>query len=317
MAAPGGVLVTGNLVADILVRPVAGIPWGATALVDSIEQHMGGNGANTSYTLAKLGSRVRLVGMVGCDRGGDFILDTLREAGVDTSSIRRSHAGTAASVSLVNAAGERGLLHAPGASGEMETGPQEFAREAADGFQHYHAASPFGLPRLRRHLPALLQCARAAGLSTSIDTHWDSAGQWLQDLGPALPYTDILFVNEDEARMLCGTADPDIAGDILRERGAGMVVLKLGARGCIIRADVRVALAAYPVPAVDTTGAGDCFAGGFLAARLRGKTVIEAAQFANAVGAMSVQHIGATSGVTTWCETEQWIRSRAAPVHCS
>src|SRR5438105_619499 len=119
MRGVGGVLCTGNLVVDILVRPVEAILWGATVQVESIEQHSGGNGANTAYTLGKLGARVRLLGMVGSDPFGDFVLEKMRGAGVDTSGLRRSEASTATTVVLVNPAGARGFLHRLGSSSEM------------------------------------------------------------------------------------------------------------------------------------------------------------------------------------------------------
>ena len=97
------VLCAGNLVYDILVRPVAQVRWGATTWVDAIEQSMGGNGASTSYTLGKLGVSVRVVGMVGNDAFGEAVLSRLREASVDTSCVVRSRAPTAATVALVAA----------------------------------------------------------------------------------------------------------------------------------------------------------------------------------------------------------------------
>src|ERR1700736_1394096 len=113
------VLCTGNMVLDILVRPVElSSDWTGTAVVESIEQGLGGNGANSAYTLGRLGIPVRLVGMVGADSFGDFVLAKLASAGVDISGIRRSTAPTATSVVLVKAGGERRFLHRLGSSGE-------------------------------------------------------------------------------------------------------------------------------------------------------------------------------------------------------
>src|SRR5260370_35057627 len=85
---PGG-LCCGNLVRDILVRPVAEPFWGRTVWVDTIEEGFGGNGANTSYTLARLGTPVRLLGMLGADEAGDRIAGTLQSAGVGTTPRKR------------------------------------------------------------------------------------------------------------------------------------------------------------------------------------------------------------------------------------
>ena len=306
-----GVLSFGNLVVDLLVRPVDRTTWGATTLVESIEQHLGGNCSNSAYTLGVLGVPVRTLGMVGNDPFGDYVLAQLRGAGVDTSAVRRSAAPTAATVVLVRTNGDRLFLHRLGASGEVELTEDELAREFAAGASHFHMASPFGLPRARAAEPGMLRQAREAGLATSIDTHWDSAGLWLADLARSLPFTDILFANEDEARMLTGTPVPEDAARVLREHGAGAVVLKLSRRGCaVFRAEGGFYSPAFDVPVVDTTGAGDCFVGGFLAALQRGRTWEEAARFANAVAALAIQRLGAVEGVLPWDETERWMQAR-------
>src|ERR1700730_17653293 len=191
-----GVLCCGNLVLDILVRPVDTFPWGTTTLVESIEQHLGGNGASTSYTLGKLGVPVQLAGMIGADAFGDVLVRKLGSAGVDTRLIARSPAPTATTIALGNSSGNRMFLHLLGASAEAFSEPFEFTPEVTHGMSRFHLASVFGLPRLRPHTADLLRRARAAGLATSVDTQWDTRGRWMEDLALCLPFTDLLFMNE-------------------------------------------------------------------------------------------------------------------------
>lgn len=174
------VICSGNFVLDILVRPIDSFPWGTTTRVESIEQHLGGNGANTSYALAKLGVPVQALGMVGVDAFGETVLAVLASAGVDLSGVARSPAGTATSIGLVNSRGERQFLHRLGASAEVFPNPLHFDGRLAEGFSHYHLASPFALPRLRPHLVETLRNAKEAGLTTSLDTQWDAEGRWLE-----------------------------------------------------------------------------------------------------------------------------------------
>ena len=306
-----GVICCGNLVLDILVRPVDAFPWGTTTLVESIEQHLGGNGASTSYTVGKLGIPVRLAGMVGADAFGDVLIRKLENAGVDTRLIERSPAPTATTAVLVSSSGNRMFLHCLGASGEAFSERFEFTPEVTQGMSRFHLASVFGLPRLRPHTADLLRRAREAGLATSVDTQWDTRGRWMQDLAPCLPFTDLLFMNEDEARMLSASSDPARAAEVMREHGTHVVVVKLGGRGCAVYGpDHVVECPAFQVPVVDTTGAGDCFAGAFLAALLRGRSFADAAKFANAVGALTIQQLGAVEGVRSFKETEDWFLSR-------
>ncbi len=304
----GGVLCSGNLVLDILVRPVDRPVWGTTSRVESISQHLGGNGGNTSYALAKLGVPVRTLGMVGRDAFGDTILEALRAVGAGTSYIRRSSAPTATTVGLVDSRGNRMFLHQLGSSEEMFSEPFEFSTAVCEGMSHYHLGSPFGLPKLRERLPDVLSSARRAGLTTSLDTMWDALGRWIQDLACCLRYIGILFLNEDEARALTGADTAAGAARRLRELGAHDVVVKLGGNGCAaFHGGECFQCPAYDVEVVDTTGAGDCFAGAFLAALHRGYSYRGASRFACAAAALNVGKLGGVEGILPFDETLAWM----------
>jgi sugar/nucleoside kinase (ribokinase family) len=305
-----GVVCCGNIVLDILVRPVDRLGWGTSTWVESIEQHLGGNGANTAYALGLMGVPVRLLATAGADAFGDYALARLGAAGVDLAFVQRSASPTAATVVLVNPSGERLFLHRPGASAESFPQPVEFSAGITAGASHFHLANLFGLPHMRVHSGETMRRAKAAGLATSIDTGWDSRGRWLDDVGPCLPHTDLVFVNETEVRHLAGIDDARAASRRLLELGARSVVLKLGAAGSVvITAEGEIAASAFQVTAVDTTGAGDCFAGAFLAAIVRGYCPGEAARMANAAAALAIQKLGATEGVAGWDTVQDWMRT--------
>jgi sugar/nucleoside kinase (ribokinase family) len=292
------------------VWPVDKLAWGTTTWVETITENIGGNGANTSYSLGKLGVPVRLTGVVGRDDRGDRLVADLAAAGVDVSCIGRSDCPTTCTVCLVNSSGDRLFLHRPGTSSDLRASAVTF--EHNDGFSHFHLANPFALPLLRSEAGDVLARARAAGLTTSLDTGWDARGQWIQDIGPCLPHTDLLFVNETEARMLSGEPAPAACVSVLRGLGASDVVVKLGAAGCVVFSGGEVhELPAFEVRVVDTTGAGDCFAGGYLAALHRGWSHCAAGRLANAVGAMSVEELGGVTGVRSFRDTEQWMKERS------
>lgn len=303
-----GVICSGAVIHDTLVRPVESPQWGTTTIVDTIEQHIGGNAANTSISLAKLGVPVRTMGAIGRDEPGRFVRDKLDRAGVDLRALVILDSPTAATVGLVNSAGARKFLHRPGVSADAFSAPLDFPPSLTDGMGHYHLASLFILPNFRPHAAESLARARAAGLTTSLDTNWDPRGRWMEDLAPCLPGLDFLFMNEDEARM-AGASVPEIF-----DRGVKTFVLKLGPRGCsIYTAAGESHVPTFDVPVKDTTGAGDCFVAGFLSAWLRGETLEEAARFANAVGALTVQQVGASAGVLSYEETLEWMTARPEP----
>ncbi len=291
------------MVLDVLVRPAGDIRWNTTVWVESIEQHLGGNGANTSYTLAKLGVPVHLVSACGRDAIGDTLLATLSAAGVGTTRVERVEAGTAATVALVNVKGDRAFFHRPGASAEVSA-ERALPDPLPGGVRHFHLANVFALPQVRGRAVEVLRGARKAGLTTSLDTGWDARGEWMAAAGGCLPFVDRLFVNREEARMLTGVEEPLAAARALLDAGAGSVAVKLGAEGCLVAGrEGHFVSPGFPVEAVDTTGAGDCFAGGYLAALMRGADEAAAARLANAAGALCVRRLGAVAGLMSYEET--------------
>ncbi len=295
---------------DVLVRPVSGLNWDTTTWVEELDQQIGGNGANTSYTIARLGVPARLLSAVGQDSFGDRAIEILKSAGTDVGFVRRSAAPTPATVVLVNSDGRRALLHRPGASRDAFTQPIEIAAELMAGCTHFHLANLYALPSLQPHAADLIRRMRAAGLITSIDTGWDARGRWMDTLAGCLGHADLLFVNRDEARHLTGAGDPGHAAMLLQDHGVRDVVVKLGAEGCLVcSGGFQFHSPAFPVSVLDTTGAGDCFVGGFLAALQRGFSIFDAAQFANAVGALSVQAMGGITGLLPWDQTIAWLET--------
>jgi sugar/nucleoside kinase (ribokinase family) len=304
-----GVLCAGSINYDIVVRPVEAPQWGTTTFVETVDFQLGGNGANTTVALATLGVPARLVGALGDDEPGRYLLGRLDNAGVDVSAVASLAEPTSATIVMINGEGNRKFLNRPGTSGAVFSAPVEFGEGLTAGMGHFHIASFFILPHLRKTAPEMLRRARAAGLRTSLDTTWDPLGEWMKALGPCLEHLDLLFLNEDEARMATGSGDPGVAARVVREQGVRTAVMKLGARGCAIYgADAEVRVPPFEVNCVDTTGAGDCFVAGFLSVLMRGGTLEEAARMGNAVGALVVEKVGAVTGLRGLKETLEWMR---------
>ena len=307
-----GVYCAGNIVVDCLVRPVEAMPsWSTTTHVDSISLHLGGNGAATAYAAAMMGVPVRLAGAVGRDPYGEFALGRLREAGADLSQVRQlDSTPTAATVGLVNREGKRLFFHELGASAAFAGEDVRFDSPGLDRFSLFHLGSIFSLPQLRGQARTLLDRAREAGLGVSLDTDWDPEGRWMADFEPLCPLIDFLFVNDEEGGHLTQTNVPSEIARFFQARGTEVVVLKRGAAGCAIFTRGKdFLLPVYDVNAVDTTGAGDCFCGGFLAGLCRGLSLEEAGRLGNALGACSVQKVGGTDGVERYEETVEWMAS--------
>jgi sugar/nucleoside kinase (ribokinase family) len=305
-----GIYVTGNVVVDTLVRPADSLPeWGSTTYVDSIAMRLGGNASGAACAAAMMGVPTRIAGMVGDDAPGAYARERLEECGVDVERlIAHQKEPTAATVGLVHSGGERLFFHVSGASGAFSLADISFDPEAIEGYKFFHYGSVFCLPAMRNHAAELLSRARAAGLITSLDTDWDTDGQWAELFDPLCGLIDYLFVNTQEGERLTGSSEPQAIAQHFRERGAGSVIVKAGAEGCrVFTDDGDFSSPAFDVPVVDTTGAGDCFCGGFLAGLSRGFDLQSSAQLANAVAAHSIQAVGNTDGLVPFDAVSDWI----------
>ena len=297
-------LIAGNLVYDWIGGPVESLVWDTKLWPEHFSAGLGGNGATTAYAAAYLGAAVRLITACGGDSHGDACRRMLERAGVEPCFSRGLNGETALTMGLFRSDGARALIHRPGVLKHAFTDIDSL-EPFAGGIDWFHVANPFAVPALRERAPLYLSEACDRGWTTSLDTGWDREGQWIKVIGPCLPFVEWLFTNEAEAAALTGTADYREAAAALRALGAANVVIKRGAHGCAMalgRAAI-VEAPAHTVKVIDTTGAGDCFCGGFIAALMRELDPADAARVANVCGALSASAAGATTALTTWRET--------------
>jgi sugar/nucleoside kinase (ribokinase family) len=252
-------VVLGDLMVDVVARIAGSLAHGSdTPAHISVEG--GGSAANVAAWAASLGTPVALVCRVGDDDRGRAAVAAL--AGVDVRAAVDPERPTGTCVVLVEPGGERTMLPDPGAN----DGPLP---EIPLG-DHLHVVG-YALLRdgPRASALAAIERARAAGMTVSVDP-----SSWALLRPGAIPAVDLLLPNEREAELLDG----------------GEMVVKLGPGGSRW-GDVQVP--AEPVAVVDTTGAGDAFAAGFLSARLQGAGPREALEAGCRVAARAVAQVGA------------------------
>ncbi|GIV08054.1 MAG: PfkB family kinase [Fimbriimonadales bacterium] len=295
----------GILVADVVAKPVNHYPErGICAHVERMELHVGGCASNTGLALAKLGLPVRVVGKVGQDAFGDFILNTLEQHGVDTRGVKRSTTATTSSTMvMVHPDGERSFIHHMGANAEFCPDDIDWSQIADCAI--FHLAGAYLMPLVDGEPAArLLQEAKRRGMTTCMDTTWDSSGQWMRLMAPCLPYLDYITPNYGEASMLTGETEPEKIAQRFVDAGVGTAVIKMDSRGCYVRTrESAFHMPACQVEVVDMLGAGDCFTAGWLAGVAMGWDLHRTARLANAVGALCVSDLGATTGVKPLSET--------------
>ncbi len=300
----------GILVADVVGKPIDTYPErGRLQLVDRMELHSGGCAANTGVSLAKIGVKTAVIGKVGNDGFGDFLVQVLQKHSIDTRGVKRDEKeATSATMVMVHSDGERSFLHYIGANAalRLEDVDMDIVRES----RVLHIAGALVMPGIDGEPTAeLLRRAKEMGIITSFDTVWNTSSGWMNTVRPCLPYVDYMIPSIEEAKMLTGREDPEDIAQVFLDHGVKVVGLKMGERGCYIRTtDVKLAIPRYQVQAVDALGAGDAFAAGFLTGVVKGWDLEQTGRFANAVGALCVTALGATTGVRSLEETLEFMQ---------
>lgn len=294
-------LVIGDVVTDVVAlgvpRPGAGAREGAgTDTAADIALRPGGSGANTAAWAAHLGADARLLTRLGRDVGAWHTAE-LRRAGVRPHVRVDPDHPTAVVIAMVDPTGERSMLTNRGASARLCAADWDDA--LLDGVRHLHLSgyTLFAPPGLELARVALAAAARR-GVPVSVDP---ASTAFLREFGPErfLAETagaDFVIPNLDEALLLGGlgpAADPESAAERLSGR-YGTAVVKLGARGALLAQGGRVVarVPAERTEVIDSTGAGDAFAAGFLTALLTGGNAVEAVVAGCRAGAEAVGQVG-------------------------
>lgn len=307
---PVDVTCLGIIVADVFARPVRALPNpGGLHLVEDIALRGGGCALNTATTLARLGLSVALAGKLGTDAFGDYLAHLADARGLGCAFlVRDERSMTSASIVLVDEGGERSFLHLPGANGSLTSG--DINRQAIFRGRALHIGGALVMPEFDGEPTAeLLAEAREHGLFTSVDTVWDDSANWHR-INRSLDGLDLFAPSIAEARAITGAYDVPAVASELRKRGVREVVLKLGAGGSYADSDdFEGYIEPFVVDVVDETGAGDAFMAGLLYGRLAGWSLVEAARFGNAAGALATTEVGATEALLTIdsvLELEKW-----------
>ena len=259
----------------------------------------GGAAGNTIFGLARLGVPVSMLGKVGNDSYGDLYCRSLAELGGGTEAfLHTGEAATGRCAVLITPDSERTMRTHFGASQLLSA-----ADAAAIDFGRYSLVYIEGYQIfMTDYFDAVLRCAKAAGCRIALDlASFEVVRSFREKLRTVIPqYVDIVLANEDEAREYLGDfAEEELAGKLLRE--CEIAVVKIGRRGSIIAgADGIRRIPPVMADAVDTTGAGDLWAAGFLYGCVAGKTLEEAGGIGSLVSSEVVKVIGTKLPEERW-----------------
>lgn len=293
-------VVFGNVTLDVICRTVDDVPRYESVSFDQVVLSPGGCASNVAVGLAALGVKTALVCKVGSDPAAELLKRTWLKFGLDLDYVRVDPGvHTAVSVGLVDHDAQPRFIHTPGANGRLTIAdfPDELFRIA--NIKLLHIAGYFVLPGLLdEQLIGLLRKAHRAGWLVTLDVvnskrYWKPAY-----LFSCLSEVDVFLCNKIEAAKLTGVTDISQSAHELRQAGAKTVIIKAGADGCYLLGDhVAEWVPTQSVDVIDTTGAGDAFAAGLIAALARGKDLYQACLQANDCGAKIVQELGT---ITYW-----------------
>jgi sugar/nucleoside kinase (ribokinase family) len=287
------VLVVGELNVDIVLSGLASPPkLGSEVLAQGMEMVLGSASAIFASGIARLGHSVGFVGKTGDDDFGRFCRDALLNAGISTDGLLLSSRPTGATI-VLSTRDDRALVTNLGAIADL--GYDDLLPNLFQGFRHLHLTSYFLQDRLRPDFPRLMREAKAAGLTVSFDPNSDPSQKWSPEIWEVMGAADVVFVNESEAHALTGTSNTAKTLSTLAERTACAVV-KQGSEGATaVRGTERVHVDTFRVNVMDTTGAGDSFAAGFVHGLLTNRSLSDCLRVANAAGALSATGIGGTA----------------------
>lgn len=307
------VVCLGLMVCDILVKPITKAVFDTDSeRVDLVKMSSGGDAFNVAINLAKMGIRSGVIGKVGKDSFGDFLLQTAAEKSVDTHGvIITEQCGTSSSIVLIQPEGERHFAYFGGATDTIKE--SDVNLNIAQGAELLFIGSAFGLPGLDGEgMAHIMEKAQKLGMKTVLDVTCSPDRNSMKVLEPALRLTDIFLPSYEEAEGLTGKESPEEIADELSRYCKGIIGIKLGSKGCYIYSDkVGVNIPPFKVDAVDTTGAGDSFVSGFLTAYLKGWSLMECGRFANAAGALCVREAGATTGISSFGQVFEFMKGQS------
>lgn len=299
------VVVVGSLNLDLVVRPKHAPAAGETVFAPALEKYPGGKGGNQAVAAARLGAPVAMVGRVGNDGFGGELIASLTADRIQIEAVSKSDtAGTGTALIVVDHTAQNRIVVVPGANGEVTPA-------LVDTYAGLIQSASVLLLQLEIPVDA---CVRAAEIASEagVPVVLDPAPAPAEPLPSRLrELTWLVTPNESEALALTGLSEPKAAAEALLQQGFQRVIVKAGSTGAYLLDEHGGRwFDSFKVPVVDTTAAGDAFAGGLAAALQAGQSLCEAVVWGTATGALAVTRSGAQPSMGTLEELKNLLSRR-------
>ena len=304
-------LCLGLLCADLVCDPIDTLPKpGQLVETRSMDLSLGGCASNAAYDLAQLGVTVGVGGCVGDDFFGRFLIHTLDQAGVNTTSINCTGDAATATTAVINVHGDdRRFISTVGANRLFSQAMVPAGLIESSNVIYIGGFLMLDALETEETLDRLCR-ARANGAFVVLDVIEVTDPMAMKRLARFLPCTDVVLPNTDEAALLTGFADPWDQAQTFLDAGASTVVITGGEQGVhVMQHDLRLRSDAYPTTFRGGTGAGDAFDAGFIAGHLNGQDLQGCLRWGSAMGASCVRSTSATASVFDRAEALQFMAS--------
>jgi fructokinase len=292
--------------------------------VPSFTKTAGGAPANVCACLAKQNIDSKFIGKLGDDAFGDFLLDTMNSVGIDTSFVSKTdEANTALAFVSLKEDGDREFSFYRKPSADMLLNQDEIIEDwfSKGDFLHFCSVNLIEAPVKYAHIKAIESVKKNGGVVV-FDPNlrfplWDDLDALRQTVLQFANYADIIKISDNELEFITGTADVKAAANMMFKKGIKVFLYTMGKDGArVITKDVDVTCDGFEIKAVDATGAGDAFIGGFISCIISG--AIDYANmdsdiceklltFANACGAIVATKHGAIMSMPTTKEVLAFI----------
>lgn len=261
-------------------------------LATNLSLTLGSSSAIFAHNLARLGSNVGFSSSIGSDSLGPICIERLAEANVDLSRVKKFDGKITGLTVILPQGKERYILTYPGTMADYSLADLDL-KYVFDA-KHLHVASYFLQKAIQPSLEQIFREAKAAGLTTSLDTNDDPDDRWTPEIQKLFPHLDLLMPNEHEACRMAGVDDVDKAIEILSKK-VKTLVLKRGSKGAmVVSGEKQFTALPLAVKVVDAVGAGDSFNAGFLHEFVRKASLESCLAFGNVIAALSTTRGGGT-----------------------
>ncbi|WP_298862803.1 carbohydrate kinase family protein [uncultured Gimesia sp.] len=304
-------LCAGIIVADHVCQAIDHMPKpGELILTDAMDLTIGGCASNVAADLARLDRQVAIAGIVGQDVFGRYVEESLIDSGVHCDFLMKSDELPTSGSFVINVKGEdRRFIHSVAANslftGETVTKEQIQSSQILylGGYCLSEELSP-------ENVETMFRIAKAAGVTTVLDVVTPRPDDYWKMLEPILPLSDYFLPNNDEGELITGESDPIAQARAFKAAGANTIIITCGGEGSILMDDDRtIQSEVYPVNLVDGTGSGDAFVAGFIHGLREGVSPEECLKFGSALGHSCVRASGATTGIFTRDELNEFVES--------